>query len=58
MFLRVGMKEGFIFLPLTNTQTIQTDIPGMICIQKRSGEHPHGNFFYSSQSRKYYVSGK
>ncbi|KAJ0982501.1 hypothetical protein J5N97_010756 [Dioscorea zingiberensis] len=37
--LRVGMKEGYTSLPHINTLITQIDMPGMTCIQKRSGEH-------------------
>ena len=42
VFLRDGMKERYIFPQLTSIQLIQTDMQGMICIQRRSAEHLPG----------------
>lgn len=44
VFLKVGMKGEYIFLPHTSTQIIQIDMQGMTCTQKRSEEPLHGKF--------------
>lgn len=43
MCLKDGMKEEYISLLHTSIQIIQIDMQGMICTEKRSEEHQHGN---------------
>jgi hypothetical protein len=44
VYLKVGEREEYIFLPPINIQITQTGTQEMICIQKKKEERLHGTF--------------